>query len=287
VDQAAAYAATSVTAALRHRQILVGSALAAYAVIFSAIVLFEFPGLGLAHFFYLPVAALALTGGIRRGIAAGLIASALFTVAVTLNSELPTATQILSLTTPIRLISYTAMGTLIGWFAAHDRELVDRLQILAERDFLTGLPNTRAFEAAMARRFAQGRPFTLLLGDMDGLKQINDTKGHAEGNDALRRLADMLGSVLRPEDEVARVGGDEFAVITASAAEEAVSLAGRLETVVETQGIAITFGWALYPTDGENALSLYRAADERLYARKLVRGGDRIGPSLFPVSSTA
>ena len=44
---------------------------------------------------------------------------------------------------------------------------------------------------------------------MDGLKQINDIKGHAEGNDALRRLAEMLGSVLRPNDEVARVGGDD------------------------------------------------------------------------------
>jgi diguanylate cyclase (GGDEF)-like protein len=274
-----------VTAALRHRQLLVGSALAVYAIIFAAIVLFEVPGLGLPHFFYLPVAALALTGGVGRGIASGLVASALYTISVALNSELPTATQILSLTTPIRLITYTAMGALIGWFAAHDRELVSRLQILAERDFLTGLPNTRAFEAAIARRFTLGRPFMLLLGDMDGLKRINDTKGHAEGNDALRRLADMLGSVLRPEDEVARVGGDEFAVITAFGAEEAVSLAGRLESVLEAQGVAITFGWALYPVDGENALSLYRAADERLYARKLVRGGDRIGPSLLPVSA--
>lgn len=247
--------------------------------------LFEVPGLGLPHFFYLPVAALALTGGVRRGIVAGLIAGALFTIAITLNSAMPTAQQILSLTTPIRLMTYTVMGALIGWFAAHDRELVNRLQILAERDFLTGLPNTRAFEAAMARRFTHGRPFMLLLGDMDGLKQINDTKGHAEGNDALRRLADMLGSVLRPEDEVARVGGDEFAVITASGAEEAVNVAGRLESVLESQGVGITFGWALYPVDGENALSLYRAADERLYARKLVRGGDRIGPSLFPVSA--
>jgi diguanylate cyclase (GGDEF)-like protein len=282
---AATYAARSVTAALRHRQILVGSALAAYAIIFAAIALFEVPGLGLAHFFYVPVAALALTGGIRRGIAAGLVASVLFTTAVTLNSAMPTVQQIVSLTTPIRLITYTAMGALIGWFAAHDRELVNRLQILAERDFLTGLPNTRAFEAAMARRFVLGRHFTLLLGDMDGLKQINDTKGHAEGNDALRRLADMLGSVLRPEDEVARVGGDEFAVITACGADEAVIVAGRLESVLEAQGVGITFGWALYPGDGENALSLYRAADERLYARKLVRGGDRIGPSLFPVSA--
>jgi diguanylate cyclase (GGDEF)-like protein len=281
-----AYAQGSVTSAFRHRQLVVGSALAAYSITFAALILFEVPGLGIAHFFYLPVAALALTGGVRRGILAGVIACALFTVGVALNPAIPTATQLLSVTMPIRLLTYTSMGALIGWFAAHDRELLQRLQLLAERDFLTGLPNTRAFEAAMTRRFTSGRAFTLLLGDMDGLKRINDSKGHAEGNDALRRLADMLGSVLRPEDEIARVGGDEFAVITSSAGgEEAAALAGRLESLLAAQGLRITFGWALHPVDGENALSLYRAADERLYARKLVRGGDRLGPSLYPVSA--
>jgi diguanylate cyclase (GGDEF)-like protein len=276
----------SVSAAFLHRPFVVGCALATFAIIFTALVLFEVPGLGIAHFFYLPVAALALTGGVQRGIFAGLVASALFTVAVALNPEVPTAAQIMSITTPIRLVTYTSMGALIGWFAARDRDLVQRLQILAERDFLTGLPNTRAFEGAIARRFVHGRPFMLLLGDMDGLRRINDSKGHAEGNDALRRLADMLGSVLRPEDEVARVGGDEFAVITAPAGgEEAGALAARLESMLAAQGSAITFGWALYPADGENALSLYRAADERLYARKLVRGGERLGPSLYPVSA--
>jgi diguanylate cyclase (GGDEF)-like protein len=273
-----------VTAAFRHRELVVSTSLAAFALIFASLVLFEVPGLGIPHFFYLPVAALAMTGGVRRGICAGLLASALFSAGVALNAAVPTATQLLSVSMPIRVLTYTSIGALVGWFAAHDRELVTRLQLLAERDFLTGLPNTRAFEAAIARRFVQGRPFTLLLGDMDGLKQINDLKGHAEGNDALRRLAEMLGSVLRPHDEVARVGGDEFAIITAhTGGEDAAGGAARLEAVLEGQGVRITFGWALYPAEGENALSLYRAADERLYARKLVRGGDRVGRTLFSV----
>jgi diguanylate cyclase (GGDEF)-like protein len=274
-----------VTAAYRHRELVVGSSLAAFAIVFAALILFEVPGLGIPHFFYLPVAAFAMTGGVRRGICAGILASVLFTAGVALNPAVPTATQILSLTTPIRVLTYTSIGALIGWFAAHDRQLVTSLQLLAERDFLTGLPNTRAFEAAIARRLVQGRPFSLLLGDMDGLKQINDVKGHAEGNDALRRLAEMLGSVLRPNDEVARVGGDEFAVITSLAGgEEAAAAAARLEATLENQGVGITFGWALFPGEGENALSLYRAADERLYARKLMRGGDRLGRSLFSVA---
>jgi diguanylate cyclase (GGDEF)-like protein len=274
-----------VTAAFRHRELVISSSLAGFAIIFASLVLFEVPGLGIAHFFYLPVAALALTGGVWRGICAGLLASGLFSLGIALNSAVPTVTQLTSVSTPIRILTYTSIGALIGWFAAHDRELVSRLQLLAERDFLTGLPNTRAFEAAIARRLADGRPFALLLGDMDGLKAINDVKGHAEGNDALRRLAEMLGSVLRPHDEVARVGGDEFAVITAlPGGEQAAAAAARLEAVLEGQGVRITFGWSLYPAEGENALSLYRAADERLYARKLVRGGDRVGRTLFSIA---
>lgn len=139
------------------------------------------------------------------------------------------------------------MGGLLGWFSARDRELVERLRLLAERDFLTGLPNTRAFEAAIARRFEAGIPFALLLGDMNGLKTINDSQGHAEGNDALRRLALMLGTSLRPEDEVARVGGDEFAVLTVlGRTDEAAALAAKLEGALARQDSRITFGWAVF-----------------------------------------
>jgi len=95
----------------------------------------------------------------------------------------------------------------------------------------------------------------------------------------------MLGSALRPEDEIARVRGDEFAVLTVFArTDEAAALAARLEAVLARQGSPMTFGWAVYPADSENALSLYRAADERLYARKLVRA-DRASQGLYPVGA--
>jgi diguanylate cyclase (GGDEF)-like protein len=273
-----------VNAAYNHRSFVLSCAIAGYAIVFAAFVLFEVPGLGIAHFFYLPVAAFALTGGIRRGVLAGAVAGALFTLGVIINPNI-SPSELLTLSTPIRLATFMSMGGLLGWFSCRDRELVERLRVLAERDFLTGLPNTRAFEAAIARRLEAMSPFALLLGDMDGLKQINDSQGHAEGNDALRRLALMLGSALRPEDEIARVGGDEFAVLTVFArADEAAALAARLEAVLARQGSPMTFGWAVYPVDGENALSLYRAADERLYARKLVRG-DRASQGLYPVGA--
>jgi diguanylate cyclase (GGDEF)-like protein len=264
-----------VNAAYQHRSLVLSLAIASYALVFMTFVVFEVPGLGIAHLFYLPVAALALTGGVKRGILAGAIAVALFTLGVIINPNI-SPSELLTLSTPLRFLTYATMGGLLGWFSARDRELVERLRLLAERDFLTGLPNTRAFEAAIARRFEAGIPFALLLGDMDGLKTIND---------ALRRLALMLGSSLRPEDEVARVGGDEFAVLTVlGRTDEAAALAAKLEGAMARQESRITFGWAVYPADGENALSLYRAADERLYARKLVRG-ERAARTLYTVGA--
>jgi diguanylate cyclase (GGDEF)-like protein len=274
-----------VNAAYTHRALVMSSAIAGFAIVFAAFVIFEVPGLGIAHLLYLPVAALAMTGGVRRGILAGGIAVTLFTLGVIVNPNI-SPSELLTLSTPLRFITYATMGGLLGWFASRDRELVERLRLLAERDFLTGLPNTRAFEAAIARRLEAGTPFALLLGDMDGLKTINDSLGHAEGNDALRRLAVMLGSSLRPEDEVARVGGDEFAVLTVLArGDEVAGLTAKLENAMARHGSPITFGWAVFPGDGENALSLYRAADERLYARKLVRGDRASQGSLYPVGA--
>ena len=161
---------------------------------------------------------------------------------------------------------------LIGWFASSKRGLVAELSRLAERDALTGLPNTRSFEAAIERRFADGRPFALLLGDVDSLGEINSRDGRSGGDEALRRLADVLTQAKRPEDEVARVGGDEFAILAPCETGGARELALGLERLLAFSGAAITFGWATSPREGRNALALYRAADERLYARKLARG---------------
>jgi diguanylate cyclase (GGDEF)-like protein len=263
------------TAATTHRRLLIFLALSAFALVFVAFLLFENPGLGIGHFYYLPVALIALSTGPRIGAIAGCAATALYAAGVLLNPDIPSA-ELLTVSAGIRLIIFAGSGAILGWFAASNQALVEKLQILAERDHLTGLPNTRAFEAAIARRFESGRPFALLLGDMDGLKEMNDLHGEDSGDDALRRLGGMLANALEPSDELARVGGDEFAVLAAlGSTQEAARLATRLETVLAGTGIGITFGWAVHPQDGLNALSLYRAADERLYARKYIRSPRR------------
>jgi diguanylate cyclase (GGDEF)-like protein len=142
---------------------------------------------------------------------------------------------------------------------------------LADRDSTTGLPNTRAFQTAIERRLESKESFALLVGDMDELRRLN-SGGREHGDDALRRLGDHLIAVKRVGDDVARVGGDEFAVLATLAGAEARVLAIGTENQLRLWGEAVTFGWATYPQDGTNALALYRAADERLYARKVARG---------------
>jgi diguanylate cyclase (GGDEF)-like protein len=254
------------------RRLLAFTALGVFVTVFVADLLWERPGLGIPHLFYLGIALLALSAGPFTGAIGGLVATGLYTLATLLTPRVPSH-EVITTSALIRAITFVSIGSLVGWYASRHRRLVNELEVLAQRDMLTGLPNTRAFESAITRRLETGRPFALLLGDIDALMQINHEHGRAHANDLLREVADRLASSLGPEDEVARVGGDEFAVLTStSTSEQASQLAGRLERIVHEEGGAITFGWSSFPQDGENALSLYRAADERLYARKLVRG---------------
>lgn len=236
-----------------------------YVVVFAAFLLLEQAGLGIGHFYYLAIAFVALALGPAWGAAAGGLATALYTTGVLLNHALPSS-EIFTISTPIRLVNYVAIGTLLGWFAAHHREANEALQVLAQRDFVTGLSNTRAFELAIDRRFAAGEPFGLLVGDLDALRFDLDR------DDSLRRVAEALSGALGPEADVARVGGEEFAVLTpCDSVEQAAQLASWLERRLCEGGSLVTFGWAAYPREGENALTLYRAAGERLYARRVLR----------------
>jgi diguanylate cyclase (GGDEF)-like protein len=242
-----------------------------YTIVFFAFLLLERPGLGIGHFYYLTIAMVALATGPFCGAAAGILADGLYVLGILINPTI-SPSEILSTSTGIRLLTFTAMGALIGWFSQNNRRLVEYLRTAADRDFLTGMLNTRAFDEALVRRLEANGPFGIVMGDMDGLKEINDTEGHAVGNDVLRRTAEVIFAVLRPDDQLARVGGDEFAVLTSTSSTDGVrALAGRLTSALASEGIGMSFGWAVHPRDGGDPLTLFRAADERLYAQKLIR----------------
>jgi diguanylate cyclase len=255
--------------------LLFGIALLSFAIVFTCVVVYEVPGLGLGHFFYIPVALLALAGGTWAGLSGGVLAAALYALAIVITPRLPTR-DALTFATAIRFVTFTSCGVLVGWFANQHRRHVDQLRDLAERDFLTGILNTRVFDEALARRCAGERPFVLLLGDMDNLKAVNDTHGHSAGNTELRRLADALATMLRPGDELARVGGDEFAILTDATAADAPDLCHRLCNRLAAHDLHMTFGWAALAHDGVAPLELFRKADDRLYAAKLVGRNHRV-----------
>jgi diguanylate cyclase (GGDEF)-like protein/PAS domain S-box-containing protein len=165
----------------------------------------------------------------------------------------------------------------------------DEVRHLVASDPLTGLANYRrlleVFDAEAKRSKRTGRPFALLLLDLDGLKKINDAQGHLVGSRALCRLANVLRLHCRAIDIAARHGGDEFALILPETAMEAAQqvarrICERLANDGEQPPLSVSIGAASYPQDGETIDQLLSAADRALYRVKASIGETGSLPSL-------
>jgi diguanylate cyclase (GGDEF)-like protein len=255
----------------RSRAHLLAVAAVCYGLVFAGLCLLDVPAIGIAAYFVIPTALVAIASGPVAGGAAAVVSMFLVLAGGLLNpSNAVPATPWLS--TSGRMVALLATGLLVGWFAARNRALVAELRVNVERDHLTGLGNYRFYEAAVERRLDGGKPFTLLLCDMDQLKGVNDGQGHSAGDEALRTLAANLRLLTRAGDEIARIGGDEFCVVTTvRTPEEAIQLSSRLERELAKAGCPATFGWASQPFDAQLKVDLFKVADERLYARKTSR----------------
>jgi diguanylate cyclase (GGDEF)-like protein len=162
-----------------------------------------------------------------------------------------------------------------------NRRLMSSLEVSANTDPRTRLPNTRAFDA-QAERLLLGRgdqPAALLMLDLDHFKDLNDRHGHPAGDEALRMFAEMLRRSLRPGDVPARYGGEEFAVMlpgadlaAAEAVAERIRSSLEVTPMVLAPGVVarmtVSIGIALAPTDGEDRVTLLASADRALYAAK-------------------
>lgn len=161
----------------------------------------------------------------------------------------------------------------------HERE---QLEFLVNHDPLTGLPNRRLFRDRLdnaVRRARRGRRrFGLLFVDLDNFKPLNDCRGHQAGDRYLIEVARALEECLRDSDTIARVGGDEFAIIAEEieAGDNGRKLVRRVREAMERLrldlpgGVEVgaSLGLALYPRDGTDPADLYRAADAAMYAEK-------------------
>ena len=162
------------------------------------------------------------------------------------------------------------------------KEADQQLQQLAHFDVLTGLPNRRLFQdslkAAMAQANAQGWLVFLLFLDMDNFKDINDSLGHAVGDELLRQAGERLLGCLRLRDTVARLGGDEFGVILlypgdpqmAVIVAEKILAAMRAPFVLDGHTVTstVSIGITVYPTDTADVHSLVRYVDMAMYEAK-------------------
>lgn len=157
-----------------------------------------------------------------------------------------------------------------------------RQRAFAERDPLTALANRRAFDSALAaaveQRDRHGRSAALLLIDFDDFKAINDTHGHPVGDAVLQAVARACEPQVRGVDCLARIGGDEFAVVAPGAgAVGAERLAASLHAAIadaavpEVGAVGVTIAWATVPEDATAAESLFRVADRRLMEAKRAR----------------
>lgn len=167
------------------------------------------------------------------------------------------------------------------------RSRINYLEKLADEDTLVPIANRRAFVREMSRMIAYAERYgahtSVLYFDINGFKEINDTHGHAAGDQALQHVATLLADNIRESDIVGRLGGDEFGVILAQAgAESALEKAAMLSSLIESTpfqwegsslSLSVSFG-AYSFSGGEDAGEALQRADQAMYAQKQSRAAE-------------
>ena len=235
-------------------------------------------------------------------VAAGVatIGLASFSVISIVRRQVETTSELFGAIWPLMLTASVAVILVMSLLYKTLLEVVEELQAseaaaqhAALHDPLTGLPNRALMEdrldSALNRNRRDGEKTALLMLDLDGFKRVNDSWGHAAGDDLLRQVGARLRSLLRETDTVARIGGDEFTILQTGpgSAEDVRRLCERiLETLLKpyevldrSVEVGVSLGAALVGATSETPADIMRRADHLLYrAKSAGRGCYRISP---------
>ncbi|HWF35742.1 MAG TPA: diguanylate cyclase [Solirubrobacteraceae bacterium] len=179
----------------------------------------------------------------------------------------------------VTMVGLLLAGLVVARMRDRTDELVERLGQAARTDALTGLLNRRAFDERLEQEIARAertqRPFAVLLGDLDRFKEINDRYGHPAGDATLILVGQVLRGATRSVDTVARVGGDEFAILLPESDEQqGWVLVERLRRYLRDAlidhdpAVGLSIGLVVHPGDGDTAEALRASVDKALYAAK-------------------
>ena len=224
--------------------------------------------------YLLPVSVAAWRGGIPAGVALSLLA-AIGQLCADVYGEQALSLDYALADVLTRLVTYVFVSVLISAL----RRLLERQQQLANTDPLTGLANRRAFEEAarveIDRAGRYSRPLSVAFIDVDHFKHINDTLGHAAGDDVLQAIGDELRSSLRSSDTAARIGGDEFVWLLPEGSPDAAkaalgSMRERLHKALSAGAVkaTVSIGMVTFLRPPETVHSLLASSDKLMYEAK-------------------
>jgi len=229
--------------------------------------------LALSLFFLVPIAATTWTIGRWAGLLTSVVSATAWLVAEAAHDH--GNLGLAALNEAFR----GAVFLVVTLVTASLKDALGREKMLAKTDFLTGLPNRRAFyerathELERARRYH--RPFTIVYLDLDDFKTVNDTQGHETGDELLRRVAETLKATLRSVDIVARFGGDEFVLLLPeTGAAPAPVIVGRVnQRLLEAVGglrqqTTVSIGVVIVEKAPDDLDAVIRQADHLMYQAK-------------------